>query len=290
MALCEKPYIVDGMACPCSVCDVCRIRRKRLWAHRIMLESQKHGDSCVATLTYDDEHLPKDGSVNPKDAQDFLKRLRANIYPQKIRYFLAGEYGDESWRPHYHLAIFGLSSLLATVVEKSWGLGHVHVDTLTPASASYIAGYVTKKMTKPVDALKGKHPEFTRMSLKPGIGADAMDDFADAIRQDGYMFMLENGDVPFQYRTEGGMALLGTYLRRKLRGKLGYVDEGTPQASLALWKKEMRKLLKENVTFAPHEAREVRNKKIQDYYVDKDTQKLRNVLTRAKIFAQKKSI
>ncbi len=72
------------------------------------------------TLTYDDEHLPindyvdSDGVIHGKptlrkrDVQLFLKRLRKNYkYDNHIKYFCCGEYGGKTFRPHYHLIIFG---------------------------------------------------------------------------------------------------------------------------------------------------------------------------------------
>lgn len=292
MAICEKPYFVDGVPCACSTCDVCRIKRKRLWANRIMLESYCHGDSSFVTLTYDDDHLPEKNSLVPKDAQDWLKRLRLALAPRKIRYYLVGEYGGETWRPHYHAALFGLSAMEQSVVESTWSKGFVTLGTLTPASASYIAGYVTKKLGKKMDAaLAGRHPEFQRMSLKPGIGAPAIYDMSIALQSDsGLDWVLQNSDVPHQFRESRNMKSLGRYLRQKLRKDMGYEKKGLSPLPLQAYKEEVRQLLKDNVTFTPGETRHERRMKIQQFFIDKDTQILRNVLARSKIFAQKKEI
>lgn len=293
MSLCENPYIIDAMPCPCSTCDVCRIRRKRLWSSRIVLESKCHGDNAFVTYTYDREHLPSNGSLVPEHMQLHLKRLRKAIYPRKLRYFLAGEYGDESWRPHYHAALFGLSPVLdESIVRSTWDMGHVMVGTLTPESASYIAGYVTKKMTKKDDVrLAGRHPEFTRMSLKPGIGAPAMEFMARALESDhGLDWIAQNGDVPHQFLLGHQNKPLGRYLRTVLRGKLGFAEKGLPKEKLEAYKEEMRKLLSENVDFTEVETRAARKLKTQMFIVDRDKQKLRNVLSRARIFAPKKEI
>lgn len=86
-------------------------------------------------------------------------------------------------------------------------------------SAQYIAGYCMKKMTQHSDIrLRGRHPEFTRMSLKPGIGADAMWNVASEILK----YDLDQArDVPLTLRHGSKELPLGRYLRNKLRE---YVD------------------------------------------------------------------
>ena len=91
----------------CGQCLPCRINKKRVWTHRIMLESSLHTDNAFVTLTYSDENLPKDGSLVPRHVQLFLKKVRKEIEPARLRFFCVGEYGDRTQRPHYHVALFG---------------------------------------------------------------------------------------------------------------------------------------------------------------------------------------
>lgn len=103
------------------------------------------------------------------------------------------------------------------------------VGQLGPKSAAYIAGYCMKKMTHRLDTrLHGRHPEFARMSLNPGIGAGAMWNVAS----DMMRFNLENTlpDVPTALRFGGKLWPLGKYLRRDLRKKLGKDEHVTPEA------------------------------------------------------------
>lgn len=196
-----------------------------------MLESRLHEASYFCTLTYDKEHLPCDMSVSIRDVQLFLKRFRELVSPVKVRYFIVGEYGDVSLRPHYHAVLFGLPAVLGVkeTLEKAWKMGHVHLGVLTEASASYVVSYTTKGMTGAADVrLKGRRPEFARMSLKPGIGAGAMEEFAHGLRtKAGRKFMSETGDVVSRYRSDGQHWPLGRYLRRQLRKGLG-LAEGQP--------------------------------------------------------------
>lgn len=102
------------------------------------------------------------------------------------------------------------------------------VGQLTDKSANYIAGYVTKKMTHSSDIrLDGKHPEFARMSLNPGIGAGAMHNVASAIMQYG---LEEREDVPIGLRYGAKVMPLGKYLRRRLRKLVGRDPQAPPEA------------------------------------------------------------
>lgn len=44
-------------------------------------------------------------TLSKTDVQKFLKRLRKN-YGKKVRYFICGEYGPKSFKPHYHILFF----------------------------------------------------------------------------------------------------------------------------------------------------------------------------------------
>lgn len=104
-------------------------------------------------------------------------------------------------------------------------------------SANYIAGYVTKKMTHASDIrLGGRHPEFARMSLRPGIGAHAMHDVASEILRYGL-----KGDVPCGLRHGASVHPLGKYLRRYLRVLCGR-DEKAPAEALQTLSNQMQLL------------------------------------------------
>ena len=49
---------------------------------------------------------PQRGSLNHADFQKFMKRLRKHA-GNNIRYYMGGEYGPTTWRPHFHACIFG---------------------------------------------------------------------------------------------------------------------------------------------------------------------------------------
>lgn len=252
--------MIGTMPCGCGQCLPCRINKRRLWTFRIFLETQMHDDSSFVTLTYDQGHLPQDGTVDPRETRDWIKRIREAVRPRKIRYFLVGEYGDRTQRPHYHVALFGYRSCVrgrtehrlarccqqCDLVRETWKRGGIDVGSVNMESAGYIGGYVTKKMTKKTDdRLNGRHPEFARMSLKPGIGAEAMDKVKEVCQNAINKGMLDrDGDVPYSLNLGRGAFPLGRYLRRKLREKMGRSPD-PPPGEKERFGLEMRFLLEE---------------------------------------------
>lgn len=219
--ICIDPAKVSGGSFACGKCPPCRVNKQRLWASRLILESCLHRASWFVTLTYADGHLPAGGSVCPAHLRDFLKRLRERARPELLRFFGVGEYGDRTFRPHYHCVVFGLSDY--SLVEKSWQFGFVHVLPLSIRLARYCCGYVTKKMTKRSDPrLQGRHPEFVRMSRMPGIGAGAGAVVAaHVVKPYGVLAYGVTGDVPKEIRFEGKKWPLGRYIRQKIRVAAG---------------------------------------------------------------------
>ena len=203
--------IVKQVALSCGQCVGCRLERSRQWAVRCIHESKCWKRNCFVTLTYDDEHLPRDGGLHYRDFQLFMKRLRKR-YHAGIRFFMCGEYGDENRRPHFHACLFnhdfadryrwktrsGVSVLFRSPsLDELWPNGFASVGEVTFESAAYVARYVMKKVTgddaeshyRTVDPETGEvfdiSPEFTHMSLKPGIGAWWFQRFHEDLSVDG---------------------------------------------------------------------------------------------------------
>lgn len=193
-----EAYVDLPVTVPCGQCIGCRLEKSRQWALRLMHEAQLHEQKCFITLTYDPAHTPENGSLNYRHFQLFMKRLRKE-HGGKIRFFSCGEYGDTTGRPHYHAVIYGCdfpdrqvhsrngqgqTLWKSETLERLWGLGFCLIGDLTFDSAAYVARYVIKKVNGEraethytrVNPVTGEifkiEPEFIRMSLKPGIGAD----------------------------------------------------------------------------------------------------------------------
>lgn len=194
---------VGAILIPCGHCIGCRLDYSRKWADRMMLELETAKKAVFVTLTYnnesahwtqfDDEYNPMFASLDKRDCQLFMKRLRKEFKSVKIRFYLAGEYGDKTLRPHYHAIIYGLglsdfsdlrifgtnemhqNYYVSDKLEHIWGLGHVLLADVSWQTCAYVGRYVTKKMSGDKEityAERNVCKEFSLMSRKPGIGAD----------------------------------------------------------------------------------------------------------------------
>lgn len=188
---------------PCGNCVECRLDYARNWSNRLMLESYDYpeNEKYFLTLTYNDDNISNNESdknkniysLRKRDVQLFFKRLRKDLFVKhgfypKIRYYASGEYGDKSFRPHYHIIIFGLSISDITLYKTSsqgfnyyisewlsniWQKGYVVIAPFSWQTANYTARYVMKKhkgKDKDFYDKLGVEPEFSLVSRRPGIG------------------------------------------------------------------------------------------------------------------------
>ncbi len=174
---------------PCGNCVGCRQEQTRQWGVRMMHEARMHRKNLFVTLTLDDENLNENRELCAKDFSGFVKSLR-KTQEGRFSFFGCGEYGEQTGRPHYHALLFGIDFLdrdsgfdsrrpdvwRSATLDRIWGRGICEGGTVTMASASYVAGYIRKKLrTKDyvrANPLSGEllSPEFARMSLRPAIG------------------------------------------------------------------------------------------------------------------------
>lgn len=165
----------------CGKCDGCLMEKARQWAVRCMHEAQLHEKNCFVTLTYRD--APE--RLVYEDFRLFLRRLRKR---GAVRFYVAGEYGGQGGRAHWHALLFGYDFAdreywrespggarlyRSALLEQLWPHGFSSVGTVTFQSAAYVARYVLK-----ADQGGG----FSRMSRMPGIGSGWYDRYADDVR------------------------------------------------------------------------------------------------------------
>ncbi|QXP08656.1 MAG: replication initiator protein [Arizlama microvirus] len=198
----KKGFVDLPITIPCGQCIGCRLEKARQWAVRCVHEASMHQENSFITLTYNNENLPKNGSVSKRDFQLFMKRLRKANMDKEIRFYACGEYGTKLSRPHYHSCLFGFDFKDKEVLfggkykkwdntfnttpdftlyrspslEIAWPYGFSTIGELNFMSAGYVARYVTKKLTgKPAEEKIKEHygekeKEFALMSRRYGIG------------------------------------------------------------------------------------------------------------------------
>lgn len=189
----------------CGNCIGCRLTKARHWAVRCAHEAQLHQENSFITLTYETEHLPENASLDVRDWQLFLKRLRTELWEKeqkKIRFYMCGEYGKSETevnnigRPHFHAIIFGHNfhqdreekrrsphrAYESEQLTRNWQKGIAELSDMTLETAAYCAQYTVKKITGDlakdhyirVDKTTGDYvrikPEFSTQSRRPGIG------------------------------------------------------------------------------------------------------------------------
>lgn len=202
--------VIGDIELPCGQCVGCRMRRASDWALRVMHEASLWEDSCFVTLTYARDFMPAGESLDHRDFQLFMKRVRKKFGRKTVRFYMCGEYGPLNQRPHYHACLFnvafredrvpaGKSASGAVFYDSKelsdlWKFGRCSVQDLTPETASYCARYIMKKVLgQDADKHYGsRRPDYAAMSLKPGIGAGWYSKYAgsDVFPQD---YVVEDG-------------------------------------------------------------------------------------------------
>lgn len=195
MARCISPVYVkrSNIHVPCGKCNFCLETRRNEWSFRLNQELKVSVSSYFLTLTYDSDHLvfsleSRLPTLNVSDTQTFIKRLRkaqGKVCDVGLRYYLCGEYGDDSERPHYHMIIFNLHAdivgreviqmlkyhpegVYSPKLSEIWRGGIVHVGTCTQSSIHYTTKYVVNRHRQ----YPGRDPPFSTMSRKPGLGSN----------------------------------------------------------------------------------------------------------------------
>lgn len=183
---------------------------------RCVHEATLYKENCYITLTYNDENIPADNSLEHRDFQLFMKRLRKYVAPKEIRYYMAGEYGEKHGRPHFHAAIFNhdfndkipnrqnqQGNILYTspTLEKIWTHGFSSIGALTFESAAYIARYIMKKITG--EAQREHYgrltPEYNQMSRRPGIGREWLKKYKKDVYPEGTLIINAQKARPPRY-------------------------------------------------------------------------------------------
>ena len=180
---------------PCGKCLECRLAYAREWAIRCVHEASMHEKNIFLTLTYNDESL-KSPKLIYSDVQNFIKKLRKRPYskdgqfvhksedPEPMGFFVTGEYGEQTKRPHWHLIVFNYEPndgmhkythvsgdvvKTSATIDKLWGKGNAEYGPVNKETAGYCARYAAKKLTHGNDG-EHEYEPISKKSSKHAIG------------------------------------------------------------------------------------------------------------------------
>lgn len=254
----KRHDIISRIDIACGQCVGCRMQRASDWELRVMHEASQYPENCFITLTYAPGNLPPNASLEHRDFQLFLKKLRLHHFQttgQKLRFYMCGEYGETTQRPHYHACLFnidfpdrieagksksGAMFYESDTLTKIWGLGRATVQPLVRETASYCARYIMKKvlgeqaktaytLTDPeTGEMVQRRPEYAAMSLRPGIGHAWFKRYGnDVFPMDNVIANGERRKVPKYYdrlAKRNGRDLDEITHKRELRGRAAAPD------------------------------------------------------------------
>lgn len=128
---------------PCGSCITCRRTQATWWSHRIQhdvatLDRLGIGSSFI-TLTIESETTPV---LRKSDLQKFFKRLRKRRPDYPFRYAAIGDYGENTFRPHYHALLLGFPPELSADVRKCWKFGFIDVEPIASGNINYVVRYM----------------------------------------------------------------------------------------------------------------------------------------------------
>lgn len=169
-----KNNLKEEVYVPCGKCPECLSRRASGWSFRLMQEERISSSSHFLTLTYDTQHVPitPAGFMNldKRDVQLFMKKLR-KVHSQKLKYYVVGEYGGKSNRPHYHMLLFNAR---VDLIQPAWDKGAIHYGDVSHASVGYTLKYMCKPPRIPMHRNDDRLREFSLMSK--GLGLSYLSD------------------------------------------------------------------------------------------------------------------
>lgn len=187
---------------PCGKCPACLQNKSLEWTARLMKEAEEWKYTYFLTLTYDDNHLK---NLNKRDIQLFLKRFRTAT-GFECKYYICGELGEVSLRPHYHAILFlneelelqyyGNNLYLSPEISAAWKNGNVLVSKdVNERSIKYTIGYTLKKLGETKIVLMSK-----------GLGLKYLEDKKEVIK-------FSNGF----YLNDGFFVQPPSYFKRKMK-------------------------------------------------------------------------
>lgn len=197
---------------PCGKCYACLANRRRSWLFRLQMESLR-SYPWFGTLTYDDVNC--DGLLHKEHVDSFISDMRSAI---SFKYYLIGEYGTNTYRPHYHFIFFVTidTNDVPDIVSAMWRRGFVDCVRATYQRLNYVLHYHVRP--KQVNGKK----TFARFSN--GLGDNFIYDDERNFRSD-ILNYLQSCRYPIVQDFEGNYYVIPRYFVKKIQ------DAGYPVSS-----------------------------------------------------------
>lgn len=256
-----NPNLLLGL--PCGQCVGCRLERSRQWAVRMVHEASLHEHNSFITLTFDEPSLQaRDNpmSLDKREFQLFMKRLRKKFPGRKVRYYMCGEYGDRFLRPHYHAILFGIDFddkvlekvqdgrqyFSSALLRSAWPYGNNIITDVNFDTCAYVARYIMKKslgkdawksyvkyVTDDGEMIGYRLPEYTTMSRRSGIGKAWLDKYLTDVYPKDRVFLRGRGysRPPKYYDTQFELtdpSVFSDIKSSRIEQALSKADDNTP--------------------------------------------------------------
>lgn len=239
-----KGGVMWSFPADCGKCLKCLIKRKAQWSYRMTEEQRNSFSSCMVTLTYNNENVSfgeKGHCINKNDHFEFIKSLKeleskkelskremvsmeeitrkANGTREtgKLKYYGVSEYGDTTFRPHWHYILFNVRDF--NNIALSWGRGKVQLDECNVNTIDYVLKYMLKESSNTHKDLHQKEVSF----MSKGIGVSLADK--------EFINYIGRKDANFVLNTRGTKIPLPRYFRKKFltedqrQAKAVYISE-----------------------------------------------------------------
>lgn len=211
----QNGFAHDFIQIPCGKCIGCRMDYSRSWADRMTYHViGREENSFFLTLTYDDDHLETLEhscnydlyALNYEHIREFIKALRNKFRDCSLDFYYSGEYGDSSFRPHFHMIVYNVPReglelefwklndngdvvYTSEVIHRLWKKGICSVSDFSWRGAAYTASYVEKKRDGRAlieYTAVGLTPEKCGCSRRPGLAHDYyMENYQDIWKNSG---------------------------------------------------------------------------------------------------------
>lgn len=192
-----KKGVKGNVSVPCGRCGQCTENLRNQWTYRLQQEEKASLGTFFLTLTTSDENIEYSErgypTITKTTCQTFIKRTRAfqqrntklnignwkrepdksriqNNYPT-LRYYIVGEYGTQTDRPHYHAILFNCHISTINELPKLWPQGNIHHYICNEGNLHYITKFHTNKHYHKITHLNLlRQRPFSLMSKVPPIG------------------------------------------------------------------------------------------------------------------------